>query len=285
MTDILLNDRLVAANMKRTLSAGAIVLFRTKLPKSRFTKFTTLAPIMEVEEPEPRGHRDQDIALFQTESGAELAMPNKILHLELWPKVQELPTCSKHDQQTTPTVEFTSLSLTEESNCVPIPSRHSRLPPLRTVSNFDSWQREHSRHDRDNTFTARSSGNTSVVQDPSGDLAVAVPGCEGRVERRARKRNREPAADDERVGAKRQRRTANRGPAPIIPITEKASSVKAIIHSSARLPVSRSAVFPGETTVRATGQGKRSLEDVNQGAGEGADMPRSTKRRRIGGPP
>ncbi|KAJ7242368.1 hypothetical protein B0H12DRAFT_849911 [Mycena haematopus] len=271
MTNTFSNDRPGVAKIKRTLSVtGISVLFRTKLLKSRLT---ALAPIVELEEPVPGEDRDQGIAIFQTDTtGMEL---DKLL--ELWPKVQELHTLYKCNQQTTPTVEFTSLSLTEESDCVPLPSLQSRSPPLRAVSNFESWQ-----HDTNLDDKFVMSGNTTSAQEPGCGLGLEPPSYEGCVERRTRKRSREPDVDDGRLGAKRQRKTSNQGSLSIISIVEMTvkPSPQTTIYSSVHLQAPRRTVFPGETILRVTGPGKRSLEQER--TDEAADMTRYAKRQRIG---
>ncbi|KAF8198210.1 hypothetical protein K438DRAFT_1824025 [Mycena galopus ATCC 62051] len=280
MTYTIPNDYPSGLKMKRTSSS--ILLFRSKLSTGK-DKLNALAPIIELEEPGPGEDRDQGIAQtlytsseHQFTAGVGLAIPNALLQLELCYRTLEPDNCpTNYPNQTTPTVEFTSLSLTEEPKCVSVPLRQSRPPPLRAVSNF-----EHNSANRHNIFAGTLGSTNSTVQ--SGyDFAVAV--CEG-VDRRTRKRSRESDVEDERIDvAKRQRRTSSQGPSTIsiceIPVSCAAKESPTVMDCNVHLPSPRGTLFLEEKIPRP--KRKRSHEQVNQAA-EVADA-RYTKRRRVGG--
>ncbi|KAJ7328821.1 hypothetical protein DFH08DRAFT_1084352 [Mycena albidolilacea] len=269
MTDIVPVHRPDGLKMKRTSSG--ILLFHNKLPKHTFT---ALAPIIELDEPGPGENWDQGTAALQVASygsertstgGMRRVIPNKLLHLEFRHSVHEHRGLSNSNKPTTPTVEFTSLSLTESKFA---PLCESRPLPLRAVSNFQSRQR----NSTNNKFSSMPGNIISTLEPDCGFPVESLAAGEGCIERRTRKRSRELGADDGRVDAKRQRTAQNRGPPPRIPIdVEITPCSMPSSHPADRLP-------PPRQSLRL--KAKRSLEQAAQD--EATDIPRYTKRRRIG---
>jgi hypothetical protein len=186
------------------------------------------------------------------------------------------------DKFAAPTVEFTSLSLGEESSWALGPS-------IQPLPNFES--RQHNVTTHDDTF-AEMPGNPILAPGSGLSLPLSHPVWKSIAQTSftGRKRSRELESDDERGDVKRRRVISSLDPFP--QITGRAKMTKAFTtHRNTSPPLiiglPRRSVLSGEK--RSRNVLKRSFEEVEQSADEIiADGLRYAKRRRTlawGGPP
>ncbi|KAJ6489194.1 hypothetical protein C8R47DRAFT_1125319 [Mycena vitilis] len=245
----------------------ASFMFRTKPRKS---KFIALAPITELDELEPTGGHDGNIAVLQDihNTAESNDGPDKPLEMPL--EILELPyVLPSRLTQMTPTIEFTSL-------CLATPA--SRPRSLRAVSNyFDSQNCNGGNTDGDCTRIPAYPRSPTMVIDP----VVSEP----QIRHSFRKRSREwEGADDEREDVKRQRTVPNHD--PVAQTLERAGAIKLQQRrrNASPSPTAPSQVWPGRPLFLdlKSPPRKRLFEEVEQSADEiFMDQSRYIKRRRL----
>ncbi|KAJ6558383.1 hypothetical protein B0H19DRAFT_1376809 [Mycena capillaripes] len=268
-------------SLKIECPSSGIPMFRNRLPKDQYT---TLPPIIELEEPEEL----EDVLdvlqdIWNTPerlctSIGFAGIPDLPPYLEFSHAVQNRHSSSNPSKQNmmTPTVEFTSLSLIEESHCAPGPSR-PRPPPLRTISNLELRQQHGTNPDEFAKVPLRSACDMNI--DPTA--------CESffsQMKPSTRKRSREDEVDEGRRDIKRQRTLSNHdnSPPPMLvksPENRPASPPSIVDPNDSGLR-RRCIVQWEEISLVAR---KRSFEEVEQSADEMiSDLARYMKRRRLG---
>ncbi|KAJ7748776.1 hypothetical protein DFH07DRAFT_829717 [Mycena maculata] len=269
--------------------------FRIKLPKN---KATILAPIIELEEPEPGEDETREFeALRETSVRAcpsmKFADPIKPLHLDFRCAVRKPLHPANSNKQTTPTVEFTSLALTEE----PERNIHCSSPSSLAVGSNMTVSMHKPRRNID-TIPAvgeipRSSGRRIPALDPGcGRSGLYRPGgCTDSVLQTSHgpgKRMREPEVE-ERYNAKRRRMVLNDETYPQMPsdpgiptdtpMKRRNTPPQSNVRALAALP--RRSILPYEKTPRE-GARKRTFQEVEHGVDEVVvDTLRYVKRRAL----
>ncbi|KAJ7026925.1 hypothetical protein C8F04DRAFT_1123720 [Mycena alexandri] len=235
---------------KRTFSG--VLAFRTK----RKNKTTTLASIMELEEPEE----------IQTPGLAVLQDIYNTSEMQSHTVQKATHSQSYSNKQTTPTVEFMSLTFTEDPTAASLPFEET---PLYTPSHFDSV--------RPINFGSISMGEGSIEDlEPNwarserdwpttlSDNFTVQPKLSS-----LGKRRRDSEVDEDRVNAKRQR---------TIPIDTRPRRRSARIANASVVHSKVASIPPPPAPQR-----KRRFEDVEQSADEiSDDILRHTKRRITG---
>ncbi|KAJ6541990.1 hypothetical protein DFH09DRAFT_1368227 [Mycena vulgaris] len=253
-------DRPLSWKVRRTSFCITLpVVSRNKLLKN---KAAALAPIIELEEPEPGEDETQALPMLQdicnTPGDSECSTPNKPLCIEVRRSARK--PFSRLNSQTTPTIEFTSLCLTEEMDTTPTPSRRATL---------DSATSPHAPH---HNMTDES----TEVPSPTGNRLLTPDRPARGV---SRKRTQEPEVDSNEGRAhpgKRQRVDVPPAPPPaprkLPPRRRNAPRRKASAVELSPLPLPLLTV---DTIPRAAGR-KRAFEDVE----ESADSHASKRRRK-----
>ncbi|KAJ7102838.1 hypothetical protein C8R44DRAFT_808628 [Mycena epipterygia] len=271
MTHLVSFDRPSCLKAKRSFSSALV--FRSKLAKN---KVAALAPIIEVDEPEPGEEPLVFLDICNTPGRAHRPLgfasaPRRPLHIEL--RAFEKPYClPSWNKQTTPTVEFMSLYLTEglpvECDTIPLPS--TRAPPSPRAKTDFALPTPPDMEDVVNGNQIPAMGPGWGFLGPAGSELPHVSES-----RRPGKRMREAEADEERPDAKRLRLCSvnDQDPCPLSSssgrIMSEVPDVAAgrgaeNMDSRPRVGLPRQPVLPAEKPPRR----KRSFEQVEQSADE-----------------
>ncbi|KAJ7472136.1 hypothetical protein FB451DRAFT_1367949 [Mycena latifolia] len=267
-------DRPPNLTIKRTFSSSVPVSSQRKLAKM---KAVALPPILELEEPEPGEDNTLHPSVLQDICNAPPECSKKQLHLELQRPVRRPLTRSMSSKNRTPTIEFTSLCLTEEFEdglSPQLPLRTSALPRHAPTPNTQDTS-------IDPTTSVEIPGaNHNARGSRYRRLPVNVASrSESPIISQTRKRSRD---DDGRKDAKRRRVDPTPSSGPGAPRSVRRTSAR---HTRARhinvKPCAELQQLPApvEPLPRlAARKRKRSFSDIEQSA-DGEDAVRYVKRR------
>ncbi|KAJ7667396.1 hypothetical protein B0H17DRAFT_1210199 [Mycena rosella] len=250
----------VAIARPRSLKAGRMfsttLVPRNKLPKTKAV--TGLPPILELEEPEPGEDESPALPVFQdicnnpSERSCTTVVFARAPKEPLRLPVRKMLTRSSSNKQITPTVEFTSLCLTEERAPPHAPPRASAIPIH--------------------------PGTTDKSERIAGNQVMPV---DGPIPPQSRKRQRD---NEEHKDPKRRRIDLN----PEMPrvVRRRSERQKAAEHTrarrgdvEARVELPRTPMLPVKVVARPTAR-KRSFGEIEQGPEDAdADAARYPKRR------